>query len=126
LIANLFECYGVNSELIRIKIEVEDICLSLDQSIPLGLIINELVSNALKYAFPKKQGLIILSLINENNQIILTVSDNGVGLPDDFDLENADGLGMQLILSLAEQLEGNLVYDGKNGLTIKISFPNLS
>ncbi len=126
LTANLFECYGISSELINIEIEVEDICLSLDQSIPLGLIINELVSNALKYAFPKKHGQISISLINKNDQIILTISDNGVGLPEDFDLENADGLGMQLILSLAEQLEGNLSYDGKNGLKIKISFPNLS
>jgi PAS domain S-box-containing protein len=126
LAANLFECYGISFELINIEIEVEDVSLSLDQSIPLGLIINELVSNALKYAFPKKHGQISISLINETDQIILTISDDGVGLPEDFDLENADGLGMQLILSLAEQLEGNLIYEGKNGLTIKISFPNLS
>jgi PAS domain S-box-containing protein len=123
LTANLFECYGICSELITLAIEVEDILLSLDQSIPLGLIINELVSNALKYAFPEKHGQISISLIQENDQIILTISDNGVGLRDDFDLENADGLGMQLILSLVEQLEGSLNYDGKNGLTIKISFP---
>ncbi len=123
LTANLFECYGICSEVINLAIEVEDICLSLDQSIPLGLIINELVSNALKYAFPEKHGQIKISLIQNSDQIILTISDNGVGLPDDFDLENAEGLGMQLILSLTEQLDGNLNYDGKNGLTTKISFP---
>ncbi len=126
LTANLFECYGISSELIHIEIEVEDICLSLDQSIPLGLIINELVSNALKYAFPQKHGQISISLIHERYQIILTISDNGVGLPENFDLENANGLGMQLILSLVEQLEGNLIYDGKNGLIIKICFPYLA
>jgi two-component sensor histidine kinase len=120
---NLFECYTISSELIKIEIEVVDICISLDQSIPLGLIINELVSNALKYAFPKKHGQISIKLIYENDQIILTVSDNGVGLPEGFNLENAGGLGIQLILSLTEQLDGNLIYDGKNGLMIQISFP---
>ncbi|GBO51556.1 circadian input kinase A [Pseudanabaena sp. lw0831] len=126
LTANLFECYGISVELIHLEIEVGDIFLSLDQSIPLGLIINELVSNALKYAFSEKHGQIKISLIQETHQIILTVSDNGVGLPEGFELENSEGLGIQLIQSLTEQLEGNLIYDGKNGLMIRISFPNLA
>lgn len=122
---NLFQCYGIDSALITLKMEVNEIYLPLDQSIPLGLIMNELISNALKHAFPKRQGEITISLIESEKQISLTIADNGVGLPTDFDPEKTDTLGMQLIISFTEQLEGELTFNTQNGAIFQITFPSL-
>lgn len=125
LTTNLFQCYGTSQELIKLEIAVKNIFLPLDQSIPLGLIINELVSNALKYAFPKMHGKIKIQLVQSDPNIILTISDDGVGIPADFDLTTAEGLGMQLIQSLTEQLDGEFSFNGKNGLMVQITFPKI-
>ena len=119
---NLFQCYRINPELVELQLEVNEISLSLDQSIPLGLIINELVSNALKYAFPSQSGIITIRLIQLGGQLSLTVADNGIGLPANFSLDNTDTLGMQLITSLTDQLEGQLVYNSDNGSIFNIIF----
>ena len=98
--------------------------MDINTSIPLGLIINELVSNALKYAFPgDKKGFIKIGLHHNVNQYVLEVSDNGVGLPKDFNAEETDTLGMLLINSLTQQLDGNLEVQGKPGSTFIITFP---
>jgi two-component sensor histidine kinase len=92
----------------------------MDTAVPLGLIVDELVSNSLKHAFPEKQiGEIKIKLCRKaagkkknnpgNIPYLLTVSDNGIGIPEDFDVENSETLGLQLIILLAEQLEGELV-----------------
>ncbi|MGL4375523.1 MAG: PAS domain-containing sensor histidine kinase, partial [Microcoleaceae cyanobacterium] len=122
---NLFQCYAIDSALITLKMEVNEIYLPLDQSIPLGLIMNELISNALKHAFPQGQGEITISLIESEKQISLTIADNGIGLPTDFDLEKTDTLGMQLIISFTQQLEGELTCNSKNGSIFQITFPSL-
>jgi len=123
LATNLFQCYGTNRELIQLEVNVNDIFLTLDLSIPLGLIINELISNALKYAFPKLYGKIKIQLLSTAQSLILTVSDNGIGIPESFDLENARSTGMQLIQSLTEQLEGEFNYYVENGSTFQITVP---
>lgn len=125
LTCSLFQCYGTNSELVNLTLEVDNILIPLDRSIPLGLIINELVSNALKYAFPKGFGRIELQLVKLENEYRLTVSDNGIGIPADFDLQNTDTLGMQLVQSLTDQLEGEFTYDGKEGSIFQVVFPIL-
>ncbi len=122
LTTNLFQCYGSNSTNVQYKLEVSNIFISLDQAIPLGLIINELISNALKYAFPEGFGEINIRLIQVENQFHLTVSDNGIGIPPELDLKNTRSLGMQLVNSLANQLEGKLTYEGHEGLKFQLTF----
>jgi two-component sensor histidine kinase len=123
LAANLFYCYSANPELIKLNIEVNDISLPLDHSIPLGLVINELLSNALKYAFPEGQGAIDIKLKPSGKDLSLVVADDGIGLSPGFDYENTDSLGMQLVLSLTDQLGGKLTYVGEQGVAFHISFP---
>jgi len=119
---SLFQCYGTNSELVNLTLQIDNILIPLDQSIPLGLIINELVSNALKHAFPHGFGRIVIQLIKLEHQYRLTVSDNGIGIPADFDLQNTNPLGMQLVESLTQQLEGEFTYNSKDGSIFQIDF----
>lgn len=92
------------------------------------MIINELVSNALKHAFPNNQkGKINISLRNVNNKIELTVQDNGVGLPDGLYWRNTDSLGLSLVYDLVtEQLEGNITVESNQGTLFHIQFPQLT
>lgn len=140
LVANLCSAYGVYSGQIQVKIEVEKIALDIDTAIPCGLIINELVSNSLKYAFPQgKQGLVTINfklnqahsstltpqqtqLSEENAICVLTVADDGIGLPADFDLETTDSLGLQLVFNLTEQLGGTIQVNGNKGTFYEIRF----
>lgn len=140
LVANLCSAYGVYSGQIQVKIEVAQITLDIDTAIPCGLIINELVSNSLKYAFPQsKQGLVNINFKLNEAQIstltpqqtelsedrvmcVLTVADNGIGLPADFDLETTDSLGLQLVFNLTEQLGGTIKVNGNQGTFYEISF----
>jgi two-component sensor histidine kinase len=123
LMANLFQCYLNHSEHIEYKLDVMNIFLPLEQSISLGLIINELISNALKYAFPHGSGEINIQLKQTESQYHLIVADDGVGLPPDLDIANTESLGMQLIYSLTDQLEGTLLYNSDNGAKFQIFFP---
>jgi PAS domain S-box-containing protein len=126
LVANLCSAYGVCSEKIAVKIDVEKIAIDIDTAIPCGLIINELVSNSLKYAFPEgKQGLVTINLkLSQDNRkmFVLTVADDGIGLPPNFDLETSDSLGLQLVFNLTEQLGGTIQVSGNKGTFYKIIF----
>ncbi|MFN5397429.1 MAG: GAF domain-containing protein [Pseudanabaena sp.] len=125
LLSNLFQCYGNASANIQSQVDVTNIFLPIEQSIPLGLIINELISNTLKYAFPHGSGEINIQLMQTANKYHLTVADNGIGIPQEIDLENTDSLGMQLVYSLTEQLEGHLIYSSENGTKFQVIFPVL-
>lgn len=120
LVVNLFRAYGVNSSAISLKVQVEDVLLGVDTAITCGLIINELVSNCLKYAFPKgKIGEISILLIrvpNQDNKLVLTIRDNGVGFPKNIDFRNPESLGLQLVNTLAAQIKGNIEFNC-NGIT---------
>jgi two-component sensor histidine kinase len=98
--------------------------LSIDTAIYCGLIINELVSNSLKYAFPAgRTGEIRINLqAEDDNQLILAVSDNGIGLPPDMEFHQVESLGLQLVAMLAKQLEGSIELDRSNGTAFKITF----
>ena len=123
LMANLFKCYVNHSEHIEYKLDVINIFLPLEQSIPVGLIINELISNTLKYAFPHGSGEINIQLTQTATQYHLIVSDDGIGLPLGLDLANTESLGMQLVNSLTDQLEGMLLYNGEKGTKFQLLFP---
>ncbi|MDX1977815.1 MAG: PAS domain S-box protein [Pseudanabaenaceae cyanobacterium bins.68] len=123
LTSNLFQCYGADPKLIKLHLVVKDIFLPLDQSIPLGLIINELVSNCLKYAFPMTYGNLEIRLMLEDQCLELIVADDGVGIPADLDITTTDSLGMQLVHSLTAQLEGTVSCDRDSGTRFVLRFP---
>jgi two-component sensor histidine kinase len=102
---------------------MESVGLNLDQAIPCGLIINELVSNALKYAFKgRKKGTLTVILREENDDVIIAVKDDGVGLPPDFAYEKNNSLGIQLVYALIEQLDATMKVDQVEGTEFFIRF----
>jgi PAS domain S-box-containing protein len=123
LIANLFRSYGVDEQEIRPRIETEKVNLDIDTVIPCALIINELVSNSLKHAFPvsgqrvnsSKEIQVELRRL-EDQKLILAVSDNGTGLPEDFAIEKCESLGLKLVGILVRQLQGSMRIES-NGCT---------
>ena len=127
LIANVSRSYGVNSDNISIKAKVKDVYLSIDKAIPCGLIINELISNSLKHSFPSAtKGEISIDFhLNKDNNYTFMVSDNGVGIPEDFSFQTTKSLGLRLVNMLTQQLKGNVELDRTHGTTFKITFPGL-
>jgi PAS domain S-box-containing protein len=123
LAKNLLESHKKNGERVSLDVRVEDIFLSLDTAIPCGLIINELVSNALEHAFQNgRDGKIIVGLRKDGKKNMLVVSDNGVGLPREVDLHNTDTLGLQLVSALVDQLDGSLKLERGQGTVFRIAF----
>ncbi|MBW2204116.1 MAG: GAF domain-containing protein [Deltaproteobacteria bacterium] len=125
LINSLFISYGASPDKISLKIETNDLSLELDYAIPCGLIINELVSNSLKYAFPEdRKGEISVTLRSiTENEVELTVSDNGIGIPDELDLGTIESVGLDLVKVLAEhQLEGKIELKRTGGTSFSIRF----
>jgi two-component sensor histidine kinase len=125
LTKSLFDSYKKDKDEINLKIDVEDVFLDIDTAIPLGLVINELVTNSLKHAFKKKgKGKISIFLqdINEN-KLKLRLTDNGIGFPKGFDFRNTDSLGFQLITLLAEnQLKGKIDLHQNEGTEFRLTF----
>ena len=120
----LITTYSTASSRVSMDIAITDIFLTITTAIPCGLIINELVSNALKHAFPQqREGTITVSITPSNkDSLILTVSDTGIGFPEGIDFRNTDTLGMQLVNSLVEQLEGTITLDRSKGTRVRIEF----
>ncbi|MDP3567540.1 PAS domain S-box protein [Sediminibacterium sp.] len=118
---NIIQSYVVSSEKIELVLNVQKTTLSLDTSIPAGLIINELITNAIKHAFPNsRKGKIYLNLKTENNTIHLEVADDGVGIPSDLDYNNTNSLGLQLVNTLIDQLGGEIKFKTKKGKETKV------
>jgi PAS domain S-box-containing protein len=128
LVASLFSYYEFSTDEISSIIDIDNIFIGLDTAIPCGLIVNELVSNSLKYAFPKgKSGEICVRLIAEYDNIFtLSVSDNGIGLPINFDLKKTTTLGLQLVESLTNQLSGYIKVVSNSGVDFRITFPAIA
>jgi PAS domain S-box-containing protein len=124
LTSHLYRCYGMTPRHIQLEVKVPQISLSLDAALPCGLIINELVSNALKYAFPdKRSGKIYIELeVNADNCYILKVSDNGIGLPPNIDWENTRSLGLRLVRTLSQQLGATVAVDLTDGTLFSLTF----
>jgi PAS domain S-box-containing protein len=125
LTTHLFSSYGINPDVIKLYINIKDVFLDINTAIPCSLIINELVSNSLKHAFPTdKKGEIKIAINTINkNKIELIVSDNGVGLPKKVDFRKTDSLGLHLVNLLAEdQLHGDIKLDREKGTSFRIRF----
>ena len=120
---NLVHSYGIYDDLVDLKLSLDNISLNLDTSIPCGLILNELISNSLKYAFKeKKKGVINIQLFEKNKNVHLIVQDNGVGLPEEINYENTDSLGLQLVITLVEQINGTIKLENNKGAKYTITF----
>ncbi len=125
LASDLFRSYG-SKENIDLEFHVKNIPLEIDSAIPCGLIINEILSNSFKHAFPEDmKGVIVIDFDLVDDKFILTVSDNGAGFPEEFVLEKSNSLGMLLINTLVVQLDGEIKLDKKNGTSFNIVFPNI-
>ncbi len=128
LIVDLFRSYGVNQNIIKINININKISVNIDNAVPCGLIINELISNSLKYAFPdfkenNRECLINIEVKrNEYNDISLCVCDNGIGINSNSKEKKEFSLGLQLVETLVAQLEGTLETDSSSGTAFKIKF----
>ncbi len=127
LTGQLFKAYGVSPADFKLNVNSDEVNVGIDTAIPCGLIINELVSNALKHAFRINQlGEIEINVSSKEGNIILDISDNGVGLPKDFELEKTDSLGLQLVSTLIKQLDGEIAIDSSSkGTEFIITFPEL-
>ena len=122
---DIFHSYSHGSNTVKLNLDVEDIMLDTDLAIPLGLILNELLTNSLKYAFPPNtidNGNILVSLLRTDNGYCLGVVDDGIGFPDDIDLDSTDSLGLQLITTLTNQIEGKIDLDQSVGTSFKMRF----
>ena len=121
---NLFHSYGRPEGGLSLDFDLEEIYLNLDTSIPCGLIINEIVSNSLKYAFEgREQGRIFIVFSRESDgRLKLIVGDDGIGLPDNFDIDTAESLGLQLVTTLITQISGELEIQVKEGTRFNILF----
>ena len=124
LVHNLIHSYQQYGQEIKLVLDVAKVKLALDQAIPCGLIMNELVSNALKYAYPSgtEQGEIAIRIYKKGKKIHIEVEDHGVGLPPDFSIENSESLGLSLVDTLVHQLEGELVLKRNSGTKFLIIF----
>ena len=124
LAANLFLTYGVDPARITFLVTMSPLELGLDQAIPLGLIVGELISNALKHAFPDgRTGTISIGGGRSDGRIELTVTDDGIGIFEGDDFERRKSLGMQIIKTLTRQLKGTFERAGGQPSIFKISFP---
>jgi PAS domain S-box-containing protein len=112
----LFQFYDAKSRGIRFTLDAPNVRVDINTAIPLGLIMNELISNALKYAFPKgRGGEISVNIRREEKTLTVIVRDDGVGIPPDFDWQNAPSLGLRLVNSLVDQLDGTVELDRTSG-----------
>lgn len=117
--------YSYTQKEIDLKLDVGNVFLDLDRAIPCGLIINELLTNALKYAFKEEEeGEVSISLKQTDGYIRLTVADNGKGFPAGIDYRNTESLGMQLVMTLVQQLRGEITLDNTKGAKYTIVFGN--
>ena len=136
----LFQSYSLDNAKVSLKLDVEKVFLGMDTAVPLGIIINELVSNSLKHAFTReKEGEIYIELHragsangertgfsgtarNKEDKLTLIVRDNGRGFPEKLDFRNTTSLGLQLVTTLVDQIEGDIELDSSRGTGFKISF----
>ncbi len=124
LATSLFRSYKVRGD-VALRVDVKDVSLEVNAAITCGLIVNELLSNALKHAFPENRpGEVVITMLpSPGGSYSLTFSDNGIGLPADYTMEGTQTLGMTLIATLTQQLRGTLDLETQNGTRYIITFP---
>jgi PAS domain S-box-containing protein len=121
LATHLFSFYGVDSRQVSLKIEIGKILLDINTAIPVGLIINELVSNTIKHAFPEgRKGEIWISVGQQDHTLTILFGDDGIGIPQDIDWRTVPSLGLRLVILLVNQLNGTIELDRSAGTLFKI------
>jgi two-component sensor histidine kinase len=120
---NVFDAAGVSQGGVALELHIEPVALPVDTAIPCGLIVNELITNAVKHAFPReRRGTVRVELSASGGRVRLSVGDDGVGLPADFDMAKSRTLGIQLISTLAQQLNATVEVERDRGSTFRVSF----
>lgn len=126
LIGHLQQSYGNDGAPIKFHTDISDISLTIEKSIPCGLIINELLSNVLKHAFPEgRGGGVHIRAVTEGDRIVLTVQDDGIGFPAAVDFRNPQSLGLELVNLLVGQINGTIDMQGERGTGFRIAFPSI-
>ena len=126
LIQKLLYAYNIDATIIKPILKIENINLNMETAVPCGLIISELVSNSLKYAFPNGMaGEIYISLKSKEDKFELVIRDNGIGLPENFDFNKLDSLGLLLVKNLTDQIDGDLTINVTSGTEFIINFEEL-
>lgn len=125
LVTDIFYTYGVKVGAINPILRIENIELNMETAIPLGLIINEIVINSLKFAFPQGKGSIKIIFKSFNNTLTLTVADDGIGIPESVDYQKTDSLGLKLVTNLVDQLNGVISLETNHGTKFDITFKEL-
>ena len=121
---DLRSSYGLGSQNVKLKIDVDEIRLGVDTAIPCGVIVNELVSNSLKHAFPGgRSGEIVISFREVDGQYTMVFKDDGVGIPEDLDISRPSSLGLTIVNALVGQLDGAIDIGRNGGSEICITFP---
>jgi two-component sensor histidine kinase len=124
LVSSLQQSLATDGSAVQIELDVPELMLDVDQALPCGLIINELISNSLQHAFAGREaGRIHIDFEERDGRFSLQVSDDGVGLPDDVDLATPTSLGLALVRMLVEQLQGSLEIASEGGTEFNIVFP---
>ncbi|WP_413200117.1 histidine kinase dimerization/phosphoacceptor domain -containing protein [Nostoc piscinale] len=128
LATSILISYQNGLERIELKTDIAPISINIDQAIACGLILNELISNSLKHAFPKDQkGMVTITLEKIDHHIKMSIQDNGVGIPNDLDWRNSNSLGLSLVYDLVtEQLEGSITLERNHGTVFTIQFPQFT
>lgn len=122
----LFHTYRADTGYIKLKIDVENILLDINTAIPLGLIVNELVTNSLEHAFlDGESGEINIEFHSINDHYEFIVQDNGIGFPEELDFRNTESLGLQIVNSLISQIDGDIQLDCNGGTKVKIEFKDV-
>jgi PAS domain S-box-containing protein len=124
IVMHLFDTYSVNLSRISCTIHAGNIFVDINQAVPCSLIINEMLTNSLKYAFPEgRKGEIVIDFTTDGKNYILIYHDNGKGIPENITFERSESLGMKLIYGLTQQLNGTVVLQKGEGITFTITFP---
>jgi len=119
----ILKTYSIRSRNLLLETDLDDIQLDLRRTVPLGLILNELITNILKYAYPEGHGGIINIETRKNeNTVTVIVADNGIGLPEGFSIKRADTMGLSLVKMLVDQIGGNLNVESSSGTRVSIAF----
>jgi len=125
LATDLFNTYRTEAGGVKLVLNTEYLTIDVETAIPCALIVNELLSNALKHAFPEQQnGQITIDLsLSLDNEVNLIVSDDGVGIPDDFDFSRSKSLGLNLVNALISQINGSIHFADTQGTKVEVCFP---
>lgn len=123
---DIYHSYGGNPKVIKLNMDLESIMVDINTAVPCGLIVNELLSNTLKHAFPKgRMGDLNIKFYSKDDHLILIIQDNGIGFPDNLDFRNTESLGLSLVNTLVGQINGEIEIMVDHGTEFRITFPEV-